>query len=149
MDPKLRVTFDATGTGFQEQWSWIGKDVAWLVYDPQKSGQITSSLQWFGHRTFNLYFGDGYEAMSVLDANGDSWLTGEELDGLALWHDMNGDGKCDPGEVQALTEWSIVGLSARGVRDASHPEGFLHSAGGVRFRDGTTRTSFDVILQPR
>jgi len=36
--------------------------------------------------------------MDALDDNHDGWLTGNELHGLALWYDRNGNGKCDPGK---------------------------------------------------
>ena len=45
------------------------------------------------------------DALAALDDNGDGVLSGKELDGLALWHDANGNGVCDPGEVKPLSEY--------------------------------------------
>jgi hypothetical protein len=85
--------------------------------------------------------------LSALDADGDGWLTGKELGGLAIWQDKNGDGICDPGEVKSLAEWGIVALSCRYQIDSAHPDRIPFSPMGVRFRDGRSRSSYDVILR--
>jgi hypothetical protein len=147
VDPSAAVAFDADGSGLKHKWTWITKDAGWLVIDPRGKKQITSGLQLFGNVTFWMFWDNGYQALSALDANGDGWLTGKELDGLAIWHDKNGDGICDPGEVKSLAEWGIVALSCRYQIDATHPDRIPFSAMGVRFRDGVTRSSYDVILR--
>jgi hypothetical protein len=76
-------------------------------------------------------------------------LTHDELKGLALWHDANGDGVCDPGEVKPLSEYGIVAVSCRYERDPSHPDRIAFSPRGVTFANGRTRPTFDLILQPR
>jgi hypothetical protein len=146
VDPAARVRFDADGTGFEEEWTWITKDAGWLVYDPHGKRQITSALQMFGSVTFWMFWDNGYDALAALDDNRDGVLSGSELQGLAIWHDANGNGRCEPGEVRSVADWGIAGLSCRYERDEQHPERIAWSPHGVRFHDGRTRASYDVIL---
>lgn len=148
-DRNASVKFDADGADLDRKWTWITKDAAWLVYDPARSGKITSGLQLFGNVTFWCFWENGYEAMRGLDDNGDGILNGAELDGLALWHDANGNGVCDPGEVQPLSKYGIVGLSCQWVTDSQHPDRIAFSPRGVIFQNGATRPTFDLILQQR
>ena len=142
------VAFDADGTGLLKKWTWINANAAWLVHDPKTSGKVTSALQMFGNVTFWLFWETGYDALAGLDDNGDGVLSGAELDGLSLWHDANGDGVCDPGEVKTLSEYGIVSLSVKFERDPKHPDRIAYSKAGVTFADGTTRPTFDLVLHP-
>ncbi len=142
------VAFDADGTGLKKNWSWVNRDAAWLVHDPQYSGKIESGLQLFGNVTFWLFWETGYDALTALDDDGDGKLSGAELRGLALWHDTNGNGVSDPGEVKPLADYGIVAVSCRYRRDPSHPDRIAYSPAGVTFRDGTTRPTFDLVLHP-
>jgi tetratricopeptide (TPR) repeat protein len=148
-DRSARVAFDLDGSGLPQRWTWVTRDAGWLVYDHRGTGKIDSALQLFGNVTFWLFWENGYQALAALDEDGDGMLTGKELQGLAIWHDANGNGVCDPGEVKSLAEWGIVGLSCRYERDPSHPDGMVYSPAGVRLRDGQTRPSFDLILHRR
>lgn len=147
-DPEARVRFDADGTALPRRWTWITPDAAWLVHDPKGTGRIDSALQLFGNVTFWMFWEDGYQALSVLDRDGDGWLTGAELTGLALWHDADGDGISGPGEVRPLLAYGIVALACRGIPDTNHPDRHLHAPVGVRFRDGSSRPTFDLLLRP-
>lgn len=148
IDARARVAFDADGSGLKRRWTWVAPGKAgWLVYDPRATGRVTSGLQLFGSVTFWMFWEDGYQALSALDDNGDGVLTGRELAGLAIWHDANGDGVCDPGEVRPLAEYGIVSLSCRADRSAVPPGCAAWARAGVTFRDGTTRPTFDVVLQ--
>ncbi len=148
-DHAASVAFDADGSGLKKKWTWITKDAGWLVYDPQRKGEVTSALQMFGGVTFWLFWETGYDALASLDDNGDGVLAGAELKGLAIWHDANGNGICDPGEVKSLREYGIVALSCRFERDRNHPDRIAFSPKGVTFRDGRTRPTFDLILKPQ
>jgi hypothetical protein len=148
IDPKARVAFDADGSGLPRRWTWVTAKAGWLVYDPRGTGQVTSGLQLFGGVTFWMFWDDGYQALAALDDDGDGVLKGKELAGLAIWHDANGDGKCDRGEVRPLAEHGIVALSCRADRGA--PAGCAAWArAGVTFKGGKTRPTFDVVLQRR
>jgi len=147
-DKNSAVTFDADGSGLKRKWTWITKDAGWLVYDSKGRGDITSGLQWFGNVTFWLFWETGYDALASLDDNRDGALTGGELLGLAIWNDAQGDGVCDPGEVKPLSEYGIVAVSCRHERDPVHPDRIAFSPMGVTYRDGKTRSTFDLILNP-
>jgi len=143
------VAFDADGSGLKRKWTWIRNDAGWLVYAPKGGHDVTSGLQLFGNVTFWLFWETGYDALASLDDNADSVLTGYELKGLAIWHDANGNGVCEPDEVKPLAEYGIVAVSCRFERDLNHPDCIAYSPKGVTFSDGKTRPTFDIILKHR
>ena len=145
VDDRARVRFDADGTGARP-WTWIAPESGWLVYDAAGRGEIKSALQLFGNVTFWLFWSNGYEPMRALDDNGDGELAGAELRHLAVWRDGNRDGVSDRGEVQPLDAHGIVAVScAYDVVD--DPQFAAVSPRGVRFSNGSTRPTYDVILQ--
>jgi tetratricopeptide (TPR) repeat protein len=142
------VAFDADGSGLKRKWSWVTPKAGWLVYDPSGKGEVSSALQMFGSVSFWLFWDDGYQALAALDDNSDGELTGDELRHMAIWQDLNGNGRCDPGEVRSLADWGVVALSCKCQRDQYHPDRIQWSPTGVRFRDGSTRPTFDLHLHP-
>ena len=149
LDPNAKVAFDADGSGLDRRWTWITPNAGWLVYDAQGKGEITSGLQLMGNATFGLRWQHGYEPLSALDDDGDGTLRGAELNHFAVWNDRNGDGKVQAGEMKSLADLGIVGISCRSIRDESDANRMRWSPAGVTFRDGSTRPSFDLILQQR
>jgi len=149
VDDRARVRFDADGSGLLKRWTWITRDAGWLIFDKQHRGQPSSALQLFGSVTFWLFWDNGYEAMRALDDNGDGSLAGAELDGLAVWRDLNGNGVADPGEVRSLASLGIVRLSCAYERPEDDPTMAAWSRAGVTFSNGVTRPTYDVILFPR
>ncbi len=145
-DRAAAVAFDADGTGLAKKWTWINRDAAWLVHDPRQTGKITSGLQLFGNVTFWLFWNNGYDALASLDDNRDGQLTGQELVGLALWHDANSNGISEPGEVKGLAEHGITALSCRSERDSQHPDQIAFSKAGVTFLSGKSRPTYDLVL---
>ena len=81
-----------------------------LVYDPEKTGEITSAEQLFGNHTFGKTWKDGYEALASLDKNRDGKLSGEELKNLSLWFDKNQNGIAEKGEVVDIREAGVLEL---------------------------------------
>ncbi len=148
-DRSASVFFDADGSNETKRWSWITPNAAWLVYDRERIGKITSALQMFGNVSFWCFWDNGYQALASLDDNDDGTLTGNELDGLSLWHDVNSDGVSDPGEVRPIADHDIIALSCRWNTDARHPDKIATSPQGVMMSDGTKRASFDLILHSR
>ena len=140
INPSAAVTFDLDGSGLPRQWGWITPKAAWLVYDSDDSHVVISGLQLFGNVTFWAFWNNGYEALSALDNNGDGELSGDELEHLALWHDANGNGVSDPGEIKPLVAWNISGLSCR---SQTHSTGIPFHPSGVMLKDGSTRPSYD------
>ncbi|MEX1223364.1 MAG: hypothetical protein WEA31_02340, partial [Pirellulales bacterium] len=133
-------------TGLPHRWTWLNDRAAWLVYDAQGDGQITSATQLFGSATFMLFWENGYDALSTLDDNGDGRLAGAELGRLALWHDANANGVSEPGEVRSLSEYGIKSLDCGYERAA---DGYWRSPQGVVFEDSSSRPTFDIVLEPR
>ena len=86
------------------------KSTPLLVYDPKKTGKITSADQLFGQYAFGKSWKDGFEALASLDKNGDGKLTGDELKDLSLWFDENQNGVSEAGEVVDLRHAGITAL---------------------------------------
>ena len=147
VDDRAAVTFDLDGSGIAKRWTWIRSNAAWLVFDRERTGRVTSGLQLFGNVTFRLFWRHGYDALGALDDNGDGAIRGAELDGLALWHDRNGNGSSERGEVRPVRDWRIIAISCAYEYDAAHPDEIAMSQRGVTFRSGETRPTFDVVLR--
>lgn len=110
----------------------IGKWYQWkasssaplLVYDPSHSGKIESAEQLFGEWTLggkrvastrhsNDLGGpwkNGFEALTVMDADKNGIIEGRELRPLALWFDKNRDGQSQKGEVRSLKDVGVTKL---------------------------------------
>lgn len=146
-DREARVKFDADGSGEKKPWTWITPKAAWLVYDSKGKGEVNSGLQFFGSVTFRLFWSNGYAALNSLDDNRDGKISVNELDGLALWHDANGNGVADPGEVRPLADYGIVSLSCQWQVLKDHTDKIAYSPTGVTFKNGKTRPTFDLILR--
>jgi hypothetical protein len=140
------VTFDLDGSGLPRQWGWITPKAAWLVFDADGQGQITSALQMFGNVTFWIFWRDGYEALRSLDDDEDGSLRGAELRRIALWHDRNDNGVSEPGEVRPVAEWGITAISCA---SESHSAGITWCPRGVTFANGETRPTYDWITTSR
>ena len=147
VDLTARVKFDADGSGLRKTWTWISTEAAWLVWRPQSTPPLNSALQLFGDVTFWLFWENGYHALRALDDDGSGELTGRELLGLAIWHDVNGNGVSESAEVAPLHDWGIVALSCEYVVDGSHL-GVAMAPRGVSFLDGSQRPTYDVLLWP-
>ena len=143
--PDHAVLFDLDGNGVEEAWPWVRPETAFLVWDPEHEGRITDARQLFGTASAQLLFGDGYRALAALDDDGDGWVSGDELTGVALWFDRDSDGYCDPGEVAPAREHGIAGLAT----SAAATEGpSLVSPCGVRLEDGRVLPSYDWVTAP-
>jgi tetratricopeptide (TPR) repeat protein len=136
------VAFDLDGSGFAHRWQWITPRAGWLVYQGTGERLVDSGIRIIGGRTFWIFWSDGYAAMAALDDDGDGWLSGHELEGLAIWQDLNANGVVERGEIRPLANLGIVALSCAHVR---HAQGFEYSPGGVVFADGSVRPSYDWI----
>jgi hypothetical protein len=102
--------------------------------------------------TFWLFWMNGYEALASLGDDHDGRLKGAELAGLALWHDANSNGISEAGEVRAVADWGIVELSCGHIPPRSRVEARLAiavSPAGIRFGDGSTRPTYDLLLRRR
>lgn len=142
LDPALEVNFDLDGDGTAERRPWVHPDTAILVWDPEREGNITSGKQLFGNMTFFMLFDDGYQALDSLDNNRDGHLAGDELAGLALWHDRNANGVSDEGEVTPIEATSVQSIATHQTgREGIHPR----NEAGLVLSDGETRPTWDWI----
>ena len=146
VDSRARVRFDADGSALDRDWTWITPRAGWLVYDHEGRGQITSALQLFGNVTFWLFWSNGYDAMAALDDDGNGRLEANELRQLAIWRDINGNGRSDEGEVAPLSSHGIAALSFDHVEGDGERIAAL-APRGVTMRDGRTRPTYDIILR--
>lgn len=100
--------FDLSGDNRIEYCEWLGSTDGLLV-KPNPDGTVTDAENLFG--TAGGYR-DGYEKMSVtLDSNRDGWVSGKELQGLCIWRDLDGNGKCGSNEIAPIESYGIVKIS--------------------------------------
>jgi tetratricopeptide (TPR) repeat protein len=145
VDRRARVRFDADGSALDREWTWITPRAGWLVYDWNGRGEITSALQLFGNVSFWLFWTDGYDALAVLDDDGNGRIAGNELRHLAIWRDADADGRSDHSEVRPLAAHGISALSFDSL-DGPGPDAAAFAPRGVTFTDGSTRPTYDVII---
>jgi hypothetical protein len=144
LDPLAQVTFDLRGSGKSERWPWVAPDTAILVWDPTMKGKIDSGTQLFGSATWWMMWQDGYAPLRALDDDGDGFVSGHELRGLAVWQDTNGNGVSDRGEVRPVEACGIRWLCARPDADAS----LKMSGKGVGLIDGSVLPTYDWMPSP-
>ena len=87
-----------------------------------------------------MFWEDGYQALDALDDNRDGVLSGDELRGLCVWRDANGNGVCDPGEVVPVQALGIESISVRATDSA---DGCPANVNGIRMRDGRVLPTYD------
>ncbi len=143
VNPRADVLFDLDGSGTSKKWGWITTNAAWLVYDKESIGRITSGLQMMGNVTFWIFWENGYQPLVALDDNGDGVVSGTELKGFALWLDRNSNGISESGEVRAVQEFGIISIS---TKHELHKAGIPWSPQGVTLTNGTTLPTYDWIV---
>lgn len=142
VDQNAGVLFDLDGSGVPRRWGWLTPKAGWLVFDPNKTGHVSSALQMFGNVTFWIFWPNGYEALAALDDNGDGVISGSELDGLAIWNDRNSDGVSDCGEVLPIQSLGIQSISCASQVGAN---GLRWNPNGVTFTNAHSRPTYDWI----
>lgn len=142
LSQKKRVSFDLDGTGRRMRWNWVRPGTAFLAWDPQETGQILSGRQLFGSTTWWMFWRNGYLALAALDDDGNGWLEGAELKGVAVWRDLNGNGRSEVGEVSPVQSQDITGVN---VSVSDTVSGMLSSRLGIRFADGHTVATYDWV----
>ena len=106
--PKAKTaTFDINGDHFAEFMEWVGPNDGLLVR--YEKGEM-SGLNLFGDAGG---FKHGFEKLSVLDKNNDKAISGEELKGLSVWQDKNGNARVDKGEIKSVEDLKITSLSLK------------------------------------
>ncbi len=144
VSPHKAVRFDLMGSRMGERWSWVNANTGILVWDPLHTGHIRSGYQLFGNVTWCMIWQHGYAPLARLDANGDGYLTGKELEGIAVWCDKNGNGVSDKGEVLPLSSYGISRIAVRGTRGK---DGIYWNPKGLIQRNGNTVPTYDWIAK--
>ncbi len=143
--PGVSVTFDLDGSGTNRRWPWLTPDTGLLVWDPDRTGRITSGRQLFGSVSWWIMFDTGYQALDALDDNRDGLLSGDELRGVRVWFDRNSDGKSESAEVVDLAALNITALS-------THACGLDHGSpvamNGATLANGATLPTWDWVTAP-
>jgi len=134
------VTFDLAADTRGERWPWVNARAGILVWDPARTGRITSGAQLFGTATWSMYWSDGYAPLTALDDNHDGWLTGHELDGIGVWNDRNGNAVSEAGEVKPLASYEVKRIA---VRQSGHTGGVPSHPRGMQRMDGTYLPTYD------
>ncbi|MEZ8221772.1 hypothetical protein GG496_001942 [Candidatus Fervidibacteria bacterium JGI MDM2 JNZ-1-D12] len=140
------VTFDLDGDGIKERWQWVTSKAAFLIWDGERTGRVTSGLQLFGSVTWWMFWRNGYEALAALDDDGNGWLEGKELEGIFVWHDRNSNGISDQGEVLPLERFGIIRISVKGTQQDGE---VLSNPEGIQLRDGRFLPTYDWVAKPR
>jgi hypothetical protein len=145
LDNERTVKFDLDGTARGQTWPWVKRDTAILVWDPRNTGRVESGRQLFGSVTWWVFWRDGYAALDALDDDRDGYLSGDELKGLAIWRDANGNGVSDAGEVVPVESTDVQAISV----DAIGKEGRSPAnAVGLRLKDGRAVGTWDWVTSP-
>lgn len=135
-----RVRFDLAGDGKASLWPWVRPNVGILVWDPKHTGQIKSGQQLFGSVTWWISWANGYQPLAMLDNNGDGWLEGKELNGLAVWVDANSNGVSDASEVSTLEKFGVTRVA---VNSADLIANTPFNPNGIHLRDGRILPTYD------
>lgn len=137
---KRTVSFDIAGNGLKRRWPWIQPNAGLLVWDPLKTGRVTSGRQLFGSVTWWMFWRDGYQPLAALDNDSNGWLSGPELAGIAVWRDTNGNGISEPGEVIPARQFGVARIATRAT---GRQDGALSNPAGIQMQGGTSLPTYD------
>ncbi|NBB59857.1 hypothetical protein GVN18_11290 [Pseudomonas sp. ODNR1LW] len=140
--------FDFDGDGFVDSSSWVTSDDAVLFVDMNNDLKITDSRE----VAFRELFGGATDlsTLATLDENQDGKISSEDsiYKILRLWHDSNGDGIQDQGEVGTLEMFGLVSISVGLNGDAFDIAGArVQNTTTVQWTSGHRTDAWDVALQ--
>jgi hypothetical protein len=139
-----RVHFDLAGDGKAGLWPWVKPGTGILVWAPKRTDRITSGLQMFGSVTWWIAWANGYQPLALLDNDGDGWLAGKELKGLAVWVDANANGVSEASEVHPPAHHNIVRVAVHSTATIANTPSNLH---GLQLREGRFLPTYDWTPQ--
>lgn len=140
LDMRASVPFDLDGFKRGVNWPWVTRDAALLAWDPRRTGRIESGRQLIGSVTWWFFWENGFQVLACLDDNRDGWLKGTELQGLAVWVDVDEDACSDQGELIPIEAFGVDSLAAS---PQGRLEGTLFHPAGVKLRDGRVLPLYD------
>jgi hypothetical protein len=104
----------AAQDGSARRTDWPTASTPWLALDEDGDGQITSGRELFGSATLlgSTTAAHGFEALSMLDNNGDAIIDARDpgFSRLRLWYDQNSDRVSSSDELKTLSEMGIISL---------------------------------------
>lgn len=115
-----------------------------LREDPRPPGsEKLSAQERYGDTAQN-----GFQALAEYDDNGDGAVDGQDAayGALQVWRDLNGNGRSDPGELQALADAGVVSIST-GYSVSGEVDTYGHEhrqVGTLLLANGTASTAADV-----
>ena len=100
------ILADFYGDGFEIGMEWVGPQDGLLVA-PKADGSVDMSCLFGSAGGYD----NGYEKLSLHDTNNDKVVSGEELNGLSIWQDANGNGRAEASELKTVQELGITEIS--------------------------------------
>ena len=140
-DDNRVVRFDLDGDGEPGLWPWVSADTGILVWTEQPWEPISSGRQLFGSVTWWTAWQNGYQALASLDDDGDGWLAGSELEGIAVWRDQNQNGRSERGEVIFADSFGIARIAV--IPDPEAHDGVAAIKLGIELIDGAVLPTYD------
>lgn len=116
--PENAVTFDIDADGVPDHTAWLSRErqQAFLARDLNGNGIVDNGRELFGNST-QLADGTtakhGFEVLLELDSNRDAVIDHQDAiwTELRLWFDRNHDGATDGGELLAISDSAVKGVS--------------------------------------
>ena len=141
--------FDFGEGGFVRQLAWADPNDAFLVYDADGDGAVSSPDE----LSFIGYLEDAstdLEGLAAFDSNGDGAISSgdAEWDKFSIWQDANSNGVTDDGEQYALSSTNIasVGLASDRMMKNYADGSRVFGRGTFTLTDNTTHDLADVAL---
>ncbi|WP_331774714.1 calcium-binding protein [Sulfurospirillum sp. 1612] len=138
--------FDINGDGVKDKTSWIKGNDALLVYDKNEDGQISGIDEVFGND-----FKSGFDELrDVADSNYDNKIDRRDalFNRLQVWHDYNGNGKVDDGELKSLKDEGITSINLNSLQTTINLDGaILTEASHYLDTNGNQELAADLELE--
>ena len=103
-------------------------------------GRIVSGRQVFGSRTWQMMWRNGYEPLAGLDDDGSGFLDRNELAGIAVWFDRDGNGRSNRQEVIPVEKLGVCRIA---VHSDGQRDGVPFARRGVTLDDGRSLPTWD------
>lgn len=109
-----RIAFDINGDGIVDVvHEWNTRD-GQLVYDANGNGIVDDGREIMNETGIdgeqNKYGFGWQKARDLFDVDADGVIDGDELEGVSIWIDSNGDGVTDACELRSAIELNIVAI---------------------------------------
>ena len=114
-----------------------------LVWDVDGDNKITSGKELFGEfdTEGNMRFQNGYQKLAhYFDRDKDGFVRGDEVKGLKIWEDRNGDGVTQQGELVDLAKHGVTSFDVRSANKPAHDMRSSYTA------NGRTQDMWDVFF---